>query len=609
VVVTASQAAINTTLAGIGGLIYRGTLNFNGSDTLTVNANDLSNTGSGGPLFDSHMVGITITAVNDAPVNGVPGAQTVNEDNPLVFSSANGNAITVSDPDAGTNPLLVTLTSTNGTLIVTATGSGASVSGSGSASVTLTGTLTQINAALAGLTFNPPADYNGPASVRIQVTDQGATGVGGPMTDDDTIAITVLPVNDDPMANDDSFTFNQDAGAQVLDVLGNDSSAPDGVETLTITVLSPASGGGSVTIINGGTAIQYTPAAGFSGTETFTYTISDGNGGMSTATVTISVTPAPPPPPSLLVTGTDAGAPPHVKVYDARTGQLKFSFMAYDPSFLGGVRVATADVNGDGIADIITGSGVGATPHVKVFDGQSGGLIASFLAYDGTFPGGVFVAGGDVDGFADIITGAGAGGPGGHVKIFSGRDQTLLASYFAFDSTFVGGVSVAAGDVDGDGRADVIVGAGAGSPGGHVKVFSGAGQVLLASFLAYDLAYSGGVFVSAGDTDGDGKAEITTGAALLIPNVKVFGGMGDERLSFFAYAPAGTPIIASNTQVSGVRVGMADTDGDGKAEIITSSGPGQRLPVQKFRATTSELLDSFFAYDPTFSGGIFVSGF
>jgi hypothetical protein len=122
-----------------------------------------------------------------------------------------------------------------------------------------------------------------------------------------------------------------------------------------------------------------------------------------------------------IITGADAGGAPHVKVFDGASGAELRSFFAYSPSFAGGVRVAAGDVNGDGRADIITGAGSGAGPHVKVFDGVTSAEIRSFLAY-GAFIGGVFVAAGDVngDGMDDIITGADAGA-GPHVKV--GRDR------------------------------------------------------------------------------------------------------------------------------------------------------------------------------------------
>src|SRR5262249_9810951 len=124
----------------------------------------------------------------------------------------------------------------------------------------------------------------------------------------------------------------------------------------------------------------------------------------------------------ITVTGADAGGGPEVAVFDAPTGVLERAFYAYDPRFMGGVRVAVGDVNGDGVPDIITAPGPGGGPHIRVFDGATGALIREFMAYSPAFMNGVFVAVGDVngDGYADIITGADAGG-GPHVKVFSGK--------------------------------------------------------------------------------------------------------------------------------------------------------------------------------------------
>src|SRR5687768_2290399 len=129
-------------------------------------------------------------------------------------------------------------------------------------------------------------------------------------------------------------------------------------------------------------------------------------------------------------TGADAGGGPHVKGFNVLTASETHSFFAYAPTFTGGVRVAAGDVNGDGFNDIITGSGAGAPGHVKVFDGSTGGELRSFFAYDTGFTGGIHVAAGDVngDGRADIITGTGASTS--HVKVFSGATGAELRSFF-----------------------------------------------------------------------------------------------------------------------------------------------------------------------------------
>src|SRR4029077_12317822 len=111
------------------------------------------------------------------------------------------------------------------------------------------------------------------------------------------------------------------------------------------------------------------------------------------------------------------------------------------------------------VPDIIVGAGPSGGAHVKVFDGTNLNLLQSFFAYDAAFRGGLFVTAGDVngDGKADIITGADSGG-GPHVKVFSGADGSVLQSFFAYDAVFTGGVRVAAGDVNNDGHADIVTG-------------------------------------------------------------------------------------------------------------------------------------------------------
>jgi hypothetical protein len=85
------------------------------SVTLTVILNDNGNTGSGGEKTDTKTVTLIVTAVNDAPVNNVPGAQTASQNIALGFNTANGNAISITDVDSGNGLMTVTLTATNGT--------------------------------------------------------------------------------------------------------------------------------------------------------------------------------------------------------------------------------------------------------------------------------------------------------------------------------------------------------------------------------------------------------------------------------------------------------------------------------------------------------------
>jgi hypothetical protein len=100
--------------------------------------------------------------------------------------------------------------------------------------------------------------------------------------------------------------------------------------------------------------------------------------------------------------------------------------------------VALGDVNGDGTVDIITGTEAGVGGHVKAFSGLDGLEIRSFLAYPGA-SGGVWVACADLDGDGkdDIITGAGSG-VGGHVKVFSGATGLELRNFLAYPARAAG---------------------------------------------------------------------------------------------------------------------------------------------------------------------------
>lgn len=303
----------------------------------------------------------------------------------------------------------------------------------------------------------------------------------------------------------------------------------------------------------------------------------------------------------LAATGADAGGGPEVRVFAEPGRALKFDFFAYTPTFSGGVRVTVGDVNSDGVPDLVTAPGAGMAPDVRVWDGRTGALLRDFLAYDQRFQNGVYVAAGDVnhDGFADIITGADRGG-GPHVEVFSGKDGTLLYSFFAYNPAFPGGVRVAAGDVNGDGFADIITGAGPGG-GPHVEVWSGKDGGVLRSFMAYDPAFAGGVYVAAGDTNGDHVADVITGAgAGGGPHVEVWSGLDNSILaSFMAFNPAYT---------GGVRVGAADVNDDGRIDILTATGPNGSALVNFYDAPPKALVDTFFAYDPRFQGGVFVGG-
>lgn len=133
------------------------------------------------------------------------------------------------------------------------------------------------------------------------------------------------------------------------------------------------------------------------------------------------------------------------------------SFFAFDPSFTGGVEIAAVDVNGDGVSEVIAAAGAGGGPQIAVFDGVTGNLIESFFAFDPDFRGGVRVATGDVtgDGVSDIVIGAGpSGGP--RVLVFDGGTGAELASFFVGPAGDRTGADVRVRDLGGDGQNEVV---------------------------------------------------------------------------------------------------------------------------------------------------------
>ncbi len=245
----------------------------------------------------------------------------------------------------------------------------------------------------------------------------------------------------------------------------------------------------------------------------------------------------------------------YVRVFD-RTGKVKRTgFYAYDQRFVGGVKIINQDINNDGqketivgeknkikiyqgddslfkifypfgekysgeidfavgnvIGDsqleMVVGAGRGLSPQVKIFASDGKELNAGFLAYDKNFTGGVKVTVGDLnnDSYGEIITGTGFGG-GPQVRIFSGQGKLFDPGFFAYDKKFRGGVNVATGDLNNDGKDEIITGAGIGG-GSHVRIYDNKGRLVDPGFFAFDEQKREGVKVSAADVDGDGRVEI-----------------------------------------------------------------------------------------------------
>jgi hypothetical protein len=333
--------------------------------------------------------------------------------------------------------------------------------------------------------------------------------------------------------------------------------------------------------------------------------------------------------------GSGTGGPPRVQVYDTGTGQKVVDFLAFESTFTGGVTTAFGDVNNDGFPDLIVGAGQGGGPRVRIFNGAlltsgfnpgaPGSVIADFFAYEDSQRGGVFVAAGNFDGTlnSSVVVGAGPGG-GPRVRILSGQSITTqgvlftsfgptdrIADFFAYESTFRNGVTVAANPVPGiSGFSDLVTAPGlGGSP--RVRVLSGVaingGRTAFTSFGTNDTIadfFSGdpnsrsGLFVASADVSGDGLGDIITGTGPGLPGlVTVYDGAAvrNKRLTFNGGAPGDVvnqfaPLPGYS---NGVTVGTTLNTGGGAANLLHGVGG--------FGAVGDSVLSRFTPFNGTFS--------
>ena len=270
--------------------------------------------------------------------------------------------------------------------------------------------------------------------------------------------------------------------------------------------------------------------------------------------------------------------------------------------FAGPVGVAVGDTNGDGVSDIAFAAGAGGGPRVVVLSGRDEMVLLDLFVFETTFVGGVDIAVGDLDGdgFADLVAAAGPDG-GPRVVVVSGKDGKIIRDFFAYEENFFGGVNVGLVDWDGDGRLDIVTGAGdGGAP--LVRVFRFADLKQIDGFYAGNENDRGGVSVSGGDFGGTlGRAIVVgTGVGVTPPAVSIYRA-GETT-------PFGQPYkVFEDTFARGFTLGVGNVVGDKTPEILVGAGPGGAPRVIALAAATGEYVLDEFEFDPTFLGGVAVS--
>ncbi|MFW0837557.1 MAG: putative glycoside hydrolase [Candidatus Komeilibacteria bacterium] len=244
-----------------------------------------------------------------------------------------------------------------------------------------------------------------------------------------------------------------------------------------------------------------------------------------------------------------------VRVYNGRGDISRNSFFVSDSSLAGGVRIIRIDLNGDGQLDKV----VAADNWVEIYD-KNNNLVKHFYPYTENYHWGINLTVGDLngDGWSEIITGTERGG-GPQIRIFSSDGRLINPGWFAFGKDFRGGVSVAVADLNNNGQLEIIAGAGYGG-GPHVRVFNSMGKLLSAGFMAFSPDWRYGVTVSAGDLDGDDRAEIIAMPGKGGPvEVGIFDSFGRELNRWTA---------AAEKQNLAWEIGITDLDGNGQADIL-----------------------------------------
>ncbi len=309
-----------------------------------------------------------------------------------------------------------------------------------------------------------------------------------------------------------------------------------------------------------------------------------------------------------LATMAGFGGATHLRNYETN-GKLKNNgFYAFSRDFIGGGRIASGDVDLDGKDEIIVGAGKGDVPQVKVFE-RDGKMRDNFFAFEKRYKGGLDVAVGDVDGDGkDEIAVSKMTGKSAVVKVFryNSKKSVLFQKHILPKSKM--GATVALADVDGDGKAEVLIGTGQGKHVSEMQIFDvevgNYEGTRLKKYVPFGKKYKNGLDVAGGDLDGDGMAEI------------VISKLGGVKADVRVYEFDAQKTLLKKFRVfpkkygTGVNVDVFDVNFDGREEILVGMNEGKKSKAlgRVFDGQGKALTRAFRVYNKKFKGGVSLVG-
>jgi len=306
----------------------------------------------------------------------------------------------------------------------------------------------------------------------------------------------------------------------------------------------------------------------------------------------------------IIVAGVGPGAVPVFRIINPTTKKAVKEVLAFSRTQKTGTNVAVGDVNGDHRAEVVVGSGAGSNPLVKMYS-DAGGYITQFNPYPASRYIGVEVAVADVnaDGFEEIITVPARGTP--QVRVFTynatTKKFTAIAQSFLLDKNLKSGFFLSAGDLNLDNRAEIVIASRASAKTITVYSLTDKNTFLrVARFSPYNVTFRTGIITSIGDVNGDGRGEIlTNGGPGYWSWVKVWNMTGKLLANFYP---------SSKTFLGGADLTTLDVNADGRDEVITGTyskgGPG--LYVFRYSGVSKKFsrIQNYNVYPATMKSGL-----